>query len=686
MGCKKLGERNCCRLLFWLSVLGGAGGYWAGCARRVTRPVTKQVVVLGFDGADPTLLSKWMAAGKLPNLARLAQTGTFETLGTINPPESPVAWASFATGLNPGGTGIFDFLKRDPKTYLPKLGLVSRKKPKFLFGLLPLRAAQVTNERHGVPFYQATADAGYKTTVIRMPLEFPPTPIPGGKLWSGLDVPDIRGTWGTFFYFGTDVTPWEEGDTEFGGRFMRLQLNRNEASSAIDGPIDPTARTYHRITVPIHFAIAPDASTVGIQLGQHTESVKVRHWSKWFHVTFKITPCVSVSAICRFYVLEISPDLRVYMCPMNIDPENPILPVSYPAGWTKELVKKYGLFKTIGWWHDTWALNEEKIGEGVFLQDLFRTMHTESKIVLDQLQHDPPSLMVAVFTATDSISHMFWRLMDPQSPRYDRVLASQYGGAILRVYEAMDQVVGQVKRAMKHGGTLIIVSDHGFHPWRKGFNTNTWLVENGYMVLKNPKASEKAYKLSSLYNQGSFFPNVDWRQTKAYALGLGQIYLNLKGREKDGIVEPGPEADQVLQQLRGQLLAYRDPDTHKPVLEDVYLAREIDHGAYMSEAPDLQLNFYPGYRTSWQTALGAIPQGVVVANLKKWSGDHCAADPKDTGGILLIDRKLSTSNPTIEDVAPTVLKLLGVSAPDKLDGRAWSLSEPAVVGEVGHRH
>ena len=655
--------------------LAGTAGWFAFCGRSTTRPVTNQVVVLGFDGADPTLLSKWIAEGRLPNLAHLAQTGTFETLGTTNPPESPVAWASFATGLNPGGTGIFDFLKRDPRTYLPELGLVERKKPRFLFGLIPIRSTRVTNERHGVPFYQAAADAGYKTTVIRMPLEFPPSKIPGGKLWSGLDVPDVRGTWGTFFYFGTDITTWEEGDTEFGGRLMGLQLTDNEASSTIDGPVNPAANSYQRVKVPIHFKISPDGSAVTIQLNKHAETVEAQHWSQWFHVQFKITPFLSVSAICRFYVLEVSPDLRVYMCPLNIDPEDPVLPVSYPAGWTKQLVKKYGLFKTIGWWHDTWALNEERIGEGVFLQDLFRTMSLETRIVLNQLKSDPPSLMVAVFTSTDSVSHMFWRLIDPKSPRYDPVLASKYGDAILRVYERMDQVVGQVEQAMKPGGTLIIVSDHGFHSWRKGFNTNTWLVQNGHMVLKNSNAKEKAYKLDELYGQGSFFPNVDWTQTKAYALGLGQIYLNLKGREKDGIVEPGEPAERLLREIRAKLLAYRDPDTQKPVLEDVYLGQSIDHGPYMADAPDLQLNFYPGYRTSWQTALGAIPPGIVVANMKKWSGDHCASDPKDTGGILLINRKLATSSPSIMDVAPTVLGLLNVSPPDKFDGRPWTLIE-----------
>jgi predicted AlkP superfamily phosphohydrolase/phosphomutase len=665
-----------------LLLLSLSAGLFSSCKRTVTQPVTNQVIILGFDGMSPILAARWGQDGKLPHFEELAQTGTFMKLGTTNPPESPVAWAAFATGLNPGETGIYDFLARNPKTYLPRISLVARQKPKFLFGLIPISPAIVTNERHGIPFYKTVADSGYKTTVLRMPLEFPPTPVAGSKLLAGLSVPDIRGTWGTFFYFGTDVTKWDEGDTEFGGRLNRIQLKGNEASSTIDGPADPTAGSFRRVSVPIHFKVAGDHAAVIIQLSDHLEVVKDRHWSRWLNVKFKITPFLSISAICRFYVLEVFPDLRIYMPPMNIDPKDPVLPISYPASWSKQLAEKWGDFKTLGWWHDTWALNENRISDGLFLQDTFRTMNMLTKILLDQLQNHPPSLMVAIYTSTDSVSHMFWRLMDPLSPTYNLAEAKEYGDAILRTYEQCDKVVGEVEEKMKPGATLIIVSDHGFHAFNYGFNTNTWLVKNGYMVLKNPNAAEGQLKLEDLYDQGSFFPNVDWKGTKAYALGLGQIYLNLKGREKEGIIEPGKGAEDLLREIRNKLLAFRDPDSRKPVLEDVQILRTIDHGPYMAEAPDLQLNFYPGYRTSWQTALGAIPPGIVVANMRKWSGDHCASDPRDTHAVLFINRKIDNSDPSILDVAPTVLKMFHVPAPNKLDGKPWTLA-PILKNEAG---
>jgi predicted AlkP superfamily phosphohydrolase/phosphomutase len=644
----------------------------AGCHREVTtRPVAQQVVVLGFDGADPKLASKWMAEGKLPNLARLAHDGTFKPLGTTNPPESPVAWASFATGLNPGGTGIFDFLKRDPETYLPELSLVSRERPKFLWGLIPIKAPKVTNLRSGVPFYQAVAAAGYKTTVIRMPLEFPPTTIPGGKLWSGLGVPDMRGTWGTFFYFSSDLTPWEVGDTEFGGKLVQLVLSGSGAVSSIEGPVDPTSDKFTRLSVPVEFKVTPDGKSVTIDLQGQSATLGERQWGNWFHAKFRVTPFLSLSSICRFYILQSSPELRVYMSPLNLDPEDSPLPISSPPGYAGELAKKHGLMKTLGWWHDTWALNEERIDEGVFLEDCWRTMQQEREILLDELKNDPPTLLVSVFTATDSVSHMFYRLIDPKHPRYDPELAAKYGDAIEQTYERMDAIVGDVMRTMRPGSTLIIVSDHGFHSWRKGFNTNTWLVENGFMTLKNPGAEEKQYNLDNLFGQGSFFPNTDWTRTQAYALGLGQLYLNLRGREKYGIVNPGDDAQRILAALRAKLLALEDQDTHEKVIENVYPGSEIFHGARLSEAPDLQMSFRDGFRTSWQTSLGAVPRGIIVANMKKWSGDHCASDPSDTQGIFFSNRQFPAP-PSILDISPTVLKMLGVAPPANLDGHALS--------------
>ena len=632
----------------------------------------QKLIVLGFDGVDPNLLQQWMAAGHLPNIQKLVAHGTFQKLGTTNPPESPVAWASFATGLNPGKHGIFDFLKRNPETYYPEIALVEREPPRFLFNWIPIRGPKITNNRAGTPFYKTLADFGIKTTVLRMPLEFPPTELPNGKILGGLSIPDIRGTWGTFFYYASDLTRWEVGNTEFGGKLVRIELKDTVAETEVEGPANPTQKDFARIAIPLRFELDREKNCVKILLQGKEESVPERHWSRWFDFTFKVNAFLRIHGVGRFYILETFPELKIYLCPINFDPRKPPVPLSYPKNFSAQLAEVVGVYKTLGWAHDTWSLNEEKVDEQVFLEDLLETMDKYAALLYHELRTDSAACTVAVFTATDSVSHVFYRLIDPQHPRYDTRLAEKYGDAILRVYQKMDEIIGQMTKQLDATTSLMIVSDHGFHTWRKGFNTNTWLVENGFMKLKG--SDDKTKVLDDLFSQGSFFPNVDWSGTQAYALGLGQIYINLRGREKYGIVyRDSPHYESIRERIAHGLKNFVDADNGEKVVENVYKAEAIFHGGHTNHAADLQISFRPGYRTSWQTSLGAVPAGVLVANLKKWSGDHCASDASDTQGILLCSRKLSTDGHSILDIAPTALKYFGAPISTEIDGKAFDL-------------
>jgi predicted AlkP superfamily phosphohydrolase/phosphomutase len=632
----------------------------------------QKLIVLGFDGVDPDLLKDWMAAGHLPNIQKLTARGTFQKLGTTNPPESPVAWASFATGLNPGKHGIFDFLRRNPQTYYPEIALVNREPPRFLFNWIPIRGPRIANNRSGTPFYKTLADFGIKTTVLRMPLEFPPTQLPNGKILGGLSIPDVRGTWGTFFYFASDLTRWEVGNTEFGGKLVRIDLNDNVVKTEVEGPADPTHKSLSRISVPLNLDLDREKNQVKISLQGQEEIVPERKWSRWFNFTFRINAFLKIHGIGRFFILETFPELKVYLSPINFDPRDPPVPVSSPSGFSGQLAEAVGVFKTLGWAHDTWSLNEEKVDEQMFLEDVFDTMDKHAALLYHELKTDPAACTVAVFTATDSVSHVFYRLIDPHHPRYDARLAEKYGDAILRAYRRMDEIIGQVLQQMDPTTTLMVVSDHGFHTWRKGFNTNTWLVENGFMKLKG--SEDKTKVLDDLFSQGSFFPNVDWERTQAYALGLGQIYINLRGREKYGIVEKdSPDYNSIRDRIIKGLRDSVDPDNGENVIQNVYKAEEIFKGPQASHAADLQISFRSGYRTSWQTSLGAVPAGVLVANLKKWSGDHCASDASDTQGIFLCNRSLSEMDRSIMDIAPTALKCFGAPISDEIDGKAFDL-------------
>jgi predicted AlkP superfamily phosphohydrolase/phosphomutase len=651
-------------LLFVVSSVGG-------CQQQTPiRQTPQKLIILGFDGADPQLVKQWMDTGKLPNIRKLTSTGTFQPLGTTNPPESPVAWATFATGMNPGGHGIFDFIRRNPENYLPEIALATPVPPRFLFGWLPIRGASMVNNRHGVPFYKTLADAGIKTTVLRMPLEFPPAELPHGKVLGGLNIPDIRGTWGTFFYFSTDLTRWETGNAEYGGKLVRIEVKDNSAETEVEGPVNPAVQGLTRVRLPLKFSLDREKDEVKIMLQGQEETVAEGHWSHWFHFTFKVNSFLKLHGVGRFHVLQTFPEMSIYLTPISFDPSQPPYPISSPSDYAAQLEKACGTFKTLGWAHDTWALNEERIDEKVFLEDVFETFQQHAKLLSHELTSDRASCTVAVFTATDSVSHMFYRLLDPSHPRYDARLAEQYGNAILETYRKMDEVIGRVMGSIDSRDVLVVVSDHGFHSWRKGFNTNTWLVENGFMKLKG-SANQRT---EDLFSEESFFPNVDWEKTQAYSVGLGQIYVNLKGREKRGILyRTSKEYEDLLDRMIAGLESYADPDTGEKVIQKVYRDREIFHGEYTREAADLQLAFRPGYRTSWQTTLGAVPAGVVVANLKKWSGDHCASEPADTPGILLCNRKLSSGDIALMDIAPSALKYFDVPIPPQMDGKAVPL-------------
>jgi len=648
----------------------------AGCSRVPVKEVTERVVVLGFDGVDPKLLTRWAEAGHLPNVRQLMRTGTFQPLGTTDPPESPVAWASFATGTNPGKHGIFDFLKVDRKKYIPDIGLVEIEKPRFLLHTLPIKGPKITNNRKGTPFYKYLADRGITSSLLRMPLSLPPEEVPNGRLLCGLGVSDVRKTWGTFFYFATDLTQWDVGNTEFGGVLVRLERGEGTRIKAdIEGPYDPRYDDYRRISIPMELEVTPDEKALKILVQGREQTVPEGAWSDWYDFRFQAGLFVDLRGVSRFHVLETYPEVRLYLQPISIDPRDPPIPISSPPAFSADLVKRIGLFKTLGWLSETWGLNEEKIDEKVFLEDMFRNMDAVEAMLLDQLTREKAALTVAVFLSTDHVSHTFFRFLDPEHPRYDATLAAQFGDAVQRIYQRMDTVIGKVLPVLGERDTLLVVSDHGFHTWRREFNTNTWLARNGYMAMKSADTDGSLKKLDDMFSGGSFFPNVDWSQTKAYSLGLGGIFINVKGREGQGIIESREDYEKIRTEIAARIREFRDPDNGAPVIQGVYRREDIFKGPQLEHAPDLQLSFYDGYRTSWQTSLGAVPESIVVANLKKWSGDHCASDSSDTQGILLSNRRIEGHGHSITDIAPTVIRLFDMPVPSEIDGKPISFAK-----------
>ena len=668
-------------------------GAAAACgSRRAPEKFRQKLVILGFDGMDPRLVQRWMDEGKLPNMKKLAQRGGgVRPLVTTHSPESPTAWASFATGVNAGKHNIYDFLVRDTQTYLPDLGMVHREPPRFILNYIPVSKPNIRSIRGGTSFWTSAGRAGVRTSMLTVPVTYPPEDVPNGEMLAGLPLPDIRGTMGTFYYFGTDLSRYEEGNTEFGGILKRLVFEGDTASTELVGPPNPIvrqqlrelraktprgeaekmkiaeleAREDVRLPVTVHWNRAGKSATINI--GDNSIRLAEHEWSKWINLDFSINLLVRVHGMAQLYLIGAGQELQLYISPVNWKPDSPPAPISSPASFASDLYERLGPYRTLGWAEATWPLNEDRIDEKTFMDDLLRAFDDRAQVILQRLDAKQWDLLVGVIEATDRVQHMMWRLIDPQHPMYDKALAAKFGDSIERVYRKCDEFVGEVLTRVGSDTPVLIVSDHGFHSFRQSVNLNTWLVQQGFMAIQGQAPGEKT--LQDLFGGGTFWENVDWTRTKAYAMGLGQIYLNLKGREGRGSVEPG-EARAVQDDLAARLLTMTDPETNARMVDAVYKRDEIYTGEFVGNASELQVGLAEGYRVSWQSTLGGSPPGLVYPNMKKWSGDHGSYDYKTTPGVLISSHPVPTDVVTqIIDIAPTVLKYFGVTIPGDIDGK-----------------
>ena len=638
---------------------------------------------------DPRLTQKWMDEGKLPNLKKLSSaSGGVHRLATTHSPESPTAWASFATGVNAGKHNIYDFLIRDTNTYLPDLGMVSRVPPRFLFNYVPISPPLITSMRGGTSFWVLAGRAGVRPSVLTVPITYPPEEVPNGELLSGLPLPDIRGTMGTFSYYGTDVSRYEEGDTEMGGLIRRLVFDGDVAHTEFVGPSNPIvgqqlrqaraatpptegdktkiaelqAREDVRLPMTIHWNRPGKSATIDV--GGSSIHLAEHEWSKWIPLDFDINLLLRVHGMVQFFLIAAGSDLQLYVSPVNWKPDTPPAPMSAPASFAGDLYERLGPYRTLGWAEATWPLNEDRIDEKAFMDDLYRAFDDRAQVILQRLDARQWDLMVGVIESTDRVQHMMWRLIDPSHPMYDRALAAKFGDSIERVYRRCDDFVGEVVARVGPDTPIVIVSDHGFHSFRQSVNLNTWLIQEGFMALQGEASGDK----KSPDGGGTFWEHVDWSRTRAYAMGLGQVYINLKGREAQGIVAL-EDSKSVQDHLAARFLTMTDPRTGAAMVEAVYKRDDIYAGAYVANAAELQVGFAEGYRVSWQSTLGGSPPGLLYPNMKKWSGDHGSYDYRTTAGTLISNRPLAGGEPSIMDIAPTVLKYFGLPIPSEIDGK-----------------
>lgn len=679
-------------LAFMIAVV--LAGGWVACAQSAPpEKVTQKLVILGFDGMDPNLTERWMREGRLPNLARLAEEGGFYRLGTSHSPESPTAWASFATGTNAGKHNIFDFLVRDLQTYMPDLGIVTKSPPEFLFDYFPIKRPEIRTLRGSTSFWVTAGQAGVRSSIMTVPVTFPAEDVPNGELLSGLPLPDIRGTIGTFYYFASDLSRYEEGNTEMGGILKRLVFENDVATTEIVGPPNPIVKAQQQ-AILMNGASLTDADkadlaelatredmraplTIRWNRPEHRATIEVQgktltleqgQWSKWIEFEFRVNFLVRIHGMAQIHLIKADTDLQLYVSPINWRPDKPPVPISAPANFSAQLTERLGYFRTLGWAEATWPLNEDRIDEQAFMDDLFRAFDDRAQVILNRIDARRWDLLVGVTESTDRVQHMFWRFLDRDHPMHDQTQATKYGDAIERVYRRADQLVAEVRDRLDDDVVLLVMSDHGFHSFRYAVNLNTWLVQEGYLVVKGERTATKSMNEMFL-GTGEFWENIDWSKSKAYALGLGQIFINLKGREDQGIVAPGNEYRQVLDELSARLMTLTDPNSGTAIVSSVYKRDDIYTGEFVPNAPDLQVGMVDGYRVSWQTTLGGSPPGLIYPNERKWSGDHCGFDYQGIPGMLISSRPITAASVDITDIAPTVLQYFGVPIPKHIDGK-----------------
>jgi predicted AlkP superfamily phosphohydrolase/phosphomutase len=580
---------------------------WVALRRNRTAMV-KRAIFLGLDGLDPRLTEKYMEEGKLPNLAQLRTNGTYRRLRTTYPALSPVAWSTFATGVNPARHNIFDFLSRDLRTYAPE---ISSSK---------VRPGSVEMRRKSEPFWKILGRNAVRSTILRVPITFPPDDF-DGCLLSAMATPDLRGTQGTFSLFAANGEPGEN----------RYKLH--EGRGALRGPDDRV----------IEFHV--EKGVLRIQ-GQ-TYPLIEGGYTPWVRLNFD-----GVAGIVRFLMTQAEPNLTVYATPVQIDPENPALPISQPRYYAIYLAKLLGTFSTLGMAEDTWALNDGAIDEDAFLKQAEYIQQEREAMYFSALKNTRHGLVACVFDTSDRVQHMFYRYLDPAS---EAAMDQRYVKVIEKLYIDMDRLVGDTLKHVDKDCALFVLSDHGFRAFRRGVNLNAWLRREGYLTLTGDRNES-----------GEYFDGIDWDRTRAYTFGLGGLYLNLRGREAQGTVAP-EDADSLKQELIAKLSGLQDEET--VAILEAYQASVIYNGPYLGGAPDLIVGYADGYRASWDAAVGKVTAHVFEDNNKAWSGDHCV-DPHLVPGVLFSNLKLNADDPGIEDMAPTALRLFGIEPPTWMEGTA----------------
>jgi predicted AlkP superfamily phosphohydrolase/phosphomutase len=542
------------------------------------------VLILGFDSFDPTTFETLSSQGKLPNLTRYAEQGGYARLQVCDPPQTEVSWTSIATGLDPGGHGIFDFVHRDPATYLPYPSLLpTRHSPWGIQFVSPFNARTIFDE---------VAHQGYPAITLWWPATFPAKLQSLVQTIPGLGTPDINGRLGVGTCFTTDPSLRnQERKTP-----IRLLQKRGKDyyTADLEGPTSKKGKTTQSVTTLLQLIFHEDKSA-DLMVNERKISLVLGRWSPIFEITFKIGPFLNLRTLTRAILTQTHPDVRLYLLPLQIHPLASPWRYAAPPSFPKQIWKACGPYLTIGWPQDTTALEEGLINDDQFLDLCLSIHHTRVCILENRIQTLREGILAAIFDCLDRVQHMF------RGHRQD---------IVEDWYIRLDDLVGQIAPSItnRRDVKLFILSDHGFTDFRYKVHLNRWLMEKGYLVSNTNKGT-------------GGLEDVNWSRTLAYAVGLNSIYTNLANRESQGILTQDQHME-LLPRLKEQLENWQGPDG-QPVVQRVLFQWEAFQGPYSRQGPDLVIGYSPGYRASAETGLGKWKESSIEPNNDHWRADHC---------------------------------------------------------------
>jgi predicted AlkP superfamily phosphohydrolase/phosphomutase len=533
---------------------------------------------------------------QLPNLEKFCRHGGYAELEVSSPPQTEVSWTSIATGVDPGGHGIFDFVHRDPETYLPYVSILRTRQSAAGEQFVPPYTTKT--------FFEEAAELGYPATALWWPAMFPARPeLPVDSL-PGLGTPDIRGQLGAGTLLSTEEEVLRKTSV-----VKLVPAGKNRFTASLSGPQIKGRTGPQAVNVPITLDVI-DQRSARLTIEKQQLSLRLGAWSEIVELRFKAGMWFSIHAITRFIATSLDDVIRVYALPLQIHPLHSSWHYASSGSLPKKLWKDVGPYLTLGWPQDTTGLEDGCIDDNQFL-DLCQSIFIRRIQILQYLMNDfREGVLASIFDDLDRIQHMFFHnRMDVVQDWYRRL--DRFVGDLSAQVEAWS---GKVR--------YLILSDHGFSEFRMKVHLNRWLAEKGYLTLKNG---------------GSDLTGVDWSQSLAYAVGLNSIYLNIIGREGQGSVT-ADGVEKLLAEIKSKLSNWKDPG-QTPVIQRIRLKHETYSGPYTRFGPDLVVGYAPGYRASAETGLGKVPAISLEPNTDHWGADHCV-DSELVPGVIFANRDL----------------------------------------------